>query len=1193
MIKHKKTRFLAVLILIIAMMLPQAAGASQYAAGRLQNAAGLSQQPTAVSPGVGQYGPEPVYRKGEVIFKTGRMADVFTLLKKYEMKMVRGDTRLGYVVAEVPADTNVAALSQQLSRENTVQYAQPNYTYRLFAAPNDSQYGRQWAMKQINAENGWGVRGSGAPVIIAVLDSGVDVNHPDLKGRLVPGVNTVNPLKSARDSEGHGTHVAGIAGATANNGLGVAGVAGIPGVKIMPVKVFDGWDGTDTSISDGIIWAADHGARVINMSFGSWFHSEVLNEAIEYAYEKGVVMVAAAGNWASEDISYPAAISKVISVSATDREGSLAKFSSYGPLIDICAPGEEIYSSVWDPYKGSTYTEMSGTSMASPMVAGLAALLLVKDPGLTVEDVRQIIEVTAADLGDPGWDPEFGHGRIDIGRALAATLKKAGDSNSSMENAVIMENGRPVLEKLDSGEDVDWFKVGVPGGSHLQVEVLPAGKVSPGVEVCDSSGEAISAFNTIKQEASSKWEDIFAASGPSLKVAEAVYGLVTDLEEGDYYIKVFGNHFRWSEENYTVTAKILAADSLVSDANEPNDTYEEAKKLDVGKTVKGVIGGQADEDWFEVRLTGKAYKISLDVPDGLDLAVAVENSDNFSEYDEDDYMNYYSNWYYELINNAGQGEGEEGVIILPESGSGTYYLRVYDTGGASLNANYSLTVSGFSFSRDRYERNDTWKQAAQVALGEEITGNFHSEQDEDWYEFDVPETGLLSVDFQEPKGGWCSLYVFSDPEEQALGYSNGSADYGYLGDSEAGGSLAIKVKPGKYYISVSNWGYQTADNYQLKVESSRYNFVDQEMNDEPLMAVPVVQGVVREGTIFPDDDLDFYVFDVVKPQPFLVYVTPPDELDTAVVVMKEMEPGDSGEAEDGDEAGTGEGSSGNDGMPGDSSEDSGEMPEPELMPVTEIDSGTAGQPDTGVFIPAKPGRYYIAILSVEGRSEERYSFVIKPFTASPDAWENNDTRDKAAALTGGAAIKPTFMGTEDIDWYKVYIPDTGVLGVTLDVPGDIDGAFEAYGPDGRLLGRVDQSMTGIEEVATFNVFQKGYYFIKAYDYLGNSSVQPYVLTARYLERVAPVVSEVKTGGREISFRVSEDVRVFIKVLDSSDRFIAMVKDDVKVQKGKVSAVWNGKDAQGGNAPAGSYKVKIVVIDNSGNMSKPVFAALKL
>ncbi|MBU7008343.1 S8 family serine peptidase [Phosphitispora fastidiosa] len=1186
MIKHKKIRFLAVLTLIFAMMLPQTAGASEYTAGESQHTAGAPQQMTAassgtpqrmtaVSPGVGQYGPEPVYRQGEVIFKTGRLDDAFTLIKKYGLKMVRRDTRLGYVVAETPADTNVAALSRQLSRENTVQYAQPNYTYRLFGTPNDSQYGRQWAMKQINAENGWGVRGTGAPVIIAVLDSGVDVNHPDLKGRLVRGVNTVNPLKSARDSEGHGTHVAGIAGAAVNNGVGVAGVAGVPGVKIMPVKVFDGWDGTDTSISDGIIWAADHGARVINMSFGSWFHSEVLNEAIEYAYGKGVVMVAAAGNWASEDISYPAAISKVISVSATDREGSLAEFSSYGPLIDVCAPGEDIYSSVWDPYKGSTYTEMSGTSMASPMVAGLAALLLAKDPGLTAEDVRQIIEVTAADLGEPGWDPEFGHGRIDIGRALAATFKTGGDSNNSMENAVILENDRPVLEKIGTGGDVDWFKITIPAGNHLQVEVLPAGKVSPGVEVCDSSGEAISAFNTIAEGASAEWEtDIFAVYGTSLKVAETVYGLVTDLEEGDYYIKVFGNHFRWSEENYTVTARILADAGLIRDANEPNNTYEEAKKLELGKTVNGVIGGQADEDWFQVRLTGKAYKISVDVPDGLDLAVAVENSNNFSEYDEDDYMNYYSSWYYELINNAGQGEGEEGVIILPESGSGTYYLRVYDTGGASLNANYSLTVSGFSFARDRYERNDTWKQAAQVALGEEITGNFHSEQDEDWYEFDVPETGLLSVDFQEPKGGWCSLYVFSDPEEEALGYSNGSADYGYLGDSEAGGSLAIKVKPGKYYISVSNWGYQTADNYQFKVESSRYNFVDQEMNDEPLMAVPVVQGVVREGTIFPDDDLDFYVFDVVKPQPFLVYVTPPDELDTAVVVMKEIEPGDSAAAEE-DEA------------------DTGEMPEPELMPVTEIDSGTAGQPDSGVFTPAKPGRYYIAILSVEGRSEERYSFVIKPFTASPDAWENNDTRDKAAALTGGVAVKPTFMGTEDIDWYKVYIPDAGVLGVTLDVPGDIDGVFEAYGPDGRLLGRVDQSMTGIEEVATFNIFQKGYYFIKAYDYLGNSSVQPYALTARYLERVAPVVSEVKTGGREISFRVSEDVRVFIKVIDSSDRFIAMVKDDVKVQKGKVSAIWNGKDAQGGDAPAGSYKVKIVVIDNSGNASKPVFVAIKI
>jgi len=248
------------------------------------------------------------YQEGQVIIKTnGSRAEETRLLKKYQLRILRRDLRLGHLLAAAPTGTDIGRLVADLKRNRGVLYAQPNYTYKLWSVPNDPQYYRQWAMKSINAERGWDVIRSGAGVIVAVLDTGVDAKHPDLRGKLVAGVNTINPLKSARDNEGHGTHVAGIIGASSNNGLGVAGVTGSAGIKIMPVKVFDEWGGTDISISDGIIWAADHGAKVINMSFGSEYRSEILNEAIDYAYDKGVVLVAAAGNWASEDLSYPAA----------------------------------------------------------------------------------------------------------------------------------------------------------------------------------------------------------------------------------------------------------------------------------------------------------------------------------------------------------------------------------------------------------------------------------------------------------------------------------------------------------------------------------------------------------------------------------------------------------------------------------------------------------------------------------------------------------------------------------------------------------------------------------------------------------------------------------------------------------------------------------------------------------------------
>ncbi|MHB9095848.1 MAG: S8 family serine peptidase, partial [Eubacteriales bacterium] len=352
--KLKKLRVLLVIVLVFALVVPQGVFASPAKLlGKSGAVRGLAEMgPRLKTGGYKTEGLKPDYRLGEVIFKP--VGDTVGILKKYRLNLLRRDQRIGYILASAPVGTDIDKLVTDLEKDRSVQYAQPNYIYKLSARPNDPQYSRQWAMPKINAEPGWGVARSNSAVTIAILDSGVDVNHPDLKGRLVSGTNTVNPLKSTRDDAGHGTHVAGIIGAAVNNGLGVAGVAGIAGVKIMPVKVFDQWGGSDISISDGITWAADHGAKVMNMSFGSFYRSKVLNDAIDYAYGKGIVMVAAAGNWASEEISYPAAVAKVIAVSALNKSDKLADFSSYGPQIDVCAPGEEIYSTFWDPYKGST-----------------------------------------------------------------------------------------------------------------------------------------------------------------------------------------------------------------------------------------------------------------------------------------------------------------------------------------------------------------------------------------------------------------------------------------------------------------------------------------------------------------------------------------------------------------------------------------------------------------------------------------------------------------------------------------------------------------------------------------------------------------------------------------------------------------------------------------------------------------------
>ena len=280
--------------------------------------------------------------------------------------------------------------------------------------PNDTLYSKyQWNLPQIATERGWNLSKGSQDVIVAVVDTGVELDHPDLKGRLVEGFNVVDPSSPPNDDVGHGTHVAGIIAAQVNNQEGVAGMTWY--TRIMPIKALDSTGaGSAYAVAEGVIWAADHGAQVINLSLGNYAQAQFLHDAIRYAVDKGVVVVAASGNDNTDRPGYPAAYPEVIAVAATDPGGGKAAYSNYGDYIDVSAPGTSIAST----YPGSKYAALSGTSMACPHVAALAALIKAADPNLTPEQVAGIIRSTASDLGDPGKDPYFGHGEINVQKAL-------------------------------------------------------------------------------------------------------------------------------------------------------------------------------------------------------------------------------------------------------------------------------------------------------------------------------------------------------------------------------------------------------------------------------------------------------------------------------------------------------------------------------------------------------------------------------------------------------------------------------------------------------------------------------------------------------------------------------------------------------------------------------------------------------
>jgi len=318
----------------------------------------------------------------------------------------------------------------ELLKNRLVKYVEPNFRVEAFFTPNDPYWPDQWGPKKIEADFAWNTTVGSSDVIVAIIDTGIDYTHPDLAANYVPlGFDWVNNDTDPLDDNGHGTHCAGIVAATINNSIGIAGLAQ---VSIMAEKALD-MDGFGyySWVIEAIYHAVDAGAKIISMSFGGSGDSPSIHDAIKYAYDHGVLLVAAAGNEGNSFPNYPAAYDEVIAVSAMDPADNVATFSSYGMWIELAAPGVDIYSTLptynvtlnQEPFdKTLNYDYLSGTSMACPHVAGVAALAWSAFPDYANYKIRLILRRTADDLGDVGFDQFYGYGRINAERTVAGLL---------------------------------------------------------------------------------------------------------------------------------------------------------------------------------------------------------------------------------------------------------------------------------------------------------------------------------------------------------------------------------------------------------------------------------------------------------------------------------------------------------------------------------------------------------------------------------------------------------------------------------------------------------------------------------------------------------------------------------------------------------------------------------------------------
>jgi subtilisin family serine protease len=359
----------------------------------------------------------------------------------------------GFYRAELNPGQSVDAVVASLEKRADILYAQPNHVFETFQATDDPQLEDQFHLDLIK----WGDLVAGLPekqkdVIVAVIDSGIDYLHEDLAAAIWvneaelnghPGVDDdqngyvddvrgwdftdapslpgqgdfLTPDNDPMDESSHGTQVAGVIGAISDNGIGVAGVADC---RLMAIRAGLSFDQGGTFLQEddlaaGILYAVDNGADILNLSWGSFDRAFVIEDAVRYATDRGVIVIAAAGNSGAPPVAYPAALNGVISVTAVETTGQLASFSSFGPLIDLVAPGVNIVSTRLN----DTYGPRSGSSFAAPQVSGLAALLLSRQPNLTADQIRGALVSSTTDLGTLGWDSSFGAGQVDASQLTA------------------------------------------------------------------------------------------------------------------------------------------------------------------------------------------------------------------------------------------------------------------------------------------------------------------------------------------------------------------------------------------------------------------------------------------------------------------------------------------------------------------------------------------------------------------------------------------------------------------------------------------------------------------------------------------------------------------------------------------------------------------------------------------------------
>lgn len=1056
---------------------------------------------------------------------------------------------LNYAVVKVNNKKNLQKVMGKYKGFAHVNSVNPSALYKPLNI-KDPKVSEQYYIDMLNLNKAHQLAGKNK-VTVAVIDQGVDMKHPELKGKLLPSYNAVNPMNQGTP-DFHGTHVSGIIAGNKNNGIGGFGVN--PNVNILPIDVFDrGYGAYDYAIADGILHAVEKGAKVINMSLGGPMKSPVIEEAIKKALEKNITIVAAAGNDGADIASYPAAYEGVISVGSINSEKKLSDFSSYGPSVDVVAPGDEVYSTLYDYEKKSSFVKMSGTSMASPMVAGVASLLLSKHPNLTPMQVEYILEHTTEDLGDKGFDVKYGNGLVNPVAALNFDIKKLPNlTNKELTVKEILEKAEEVdLAKtsiingaITKPFEEKWYQTEVKAGEYIQFSLEGAKQFDYKLLINSPDGkEKVDVNKVLNGKSEGKLYKV-PSSGKLTFAVKDVNGSYDDS-------KSQLSKYNLSVKKYTELPKDESTLEAPIDLKLPYKS---------GKENFTLIGEEGDDDYYRFSVEEEqVVRVDLSGIPGVDTSISVyekwlptemaegemqeaELPEELAQFPEE--PSYYAN-------NKGKGEGEiltftanpETELLIKVSNKNSNYFGIFDffmnmgmmeeeQSPESSAIPYQLNVEGKVLPPDEdslpvffspeeemsmlekqlglitmtpQEEEFDYVQAIKdgalpYKIGDSATGYLQTLEDEDWFSFTAEESGIYEFILSDKDASIPMLGIYQVKEEkdqngEEYSYTEmiGTNEYSFWQYGELGTSVYTGLKKNEtYYVKVNTNYYNGSisfDPYQFTSKLVVKNPQDKyEDNDKPENAKNLTANVI-EGNFAMPNDQDVFYFESKQNDIYGIKLERKQVSDKfKSQYPKELVSPFYGNL-----------------VIVEDTNKNRKLDDEEIAKSQYIAKGAEQGKTYGSFKTEKGKNYFI---TASAYFDGFNSFSLMPYVLTLNPVNKND-EDKDSIVKNNIPSKPLKLKAKsakhlqatghlnagipygDEDWYELKLDKNTKGTIELATGIEVDGVISLY-KNGKLVTTADYYASGDTEVLNFNL-SKGTYHIKVRDSFGNTTLNPYTL----------------------------------------------------------------------------------------------------